>query len=85
MKIIWKASQLALLVSIFAACTTPLGARKMQVDRFDYNQAIVNSWNEQLLMNLVQMHYFGIPYFLDVSSVVSQMELNKKASAITNY
>ena len=63
-----------LLVLGFAAGVTgcaPLGPRTIAPNQFDYNQAINDSWNEQLLLNVVRLRYQDTPMFLEVSSVVS--------------
>ncbi|MFG0275316.1 MAG: hypothetical protein ACF8QF_09685 [Phycisphaerales bacterium] len=48
------------------------GSRQLPVDRFNYNQAIANSANEQMLLNLVRLHHGEVPTFLAVNSVLTQ-------------
>ncbi len=60
-----------LSVSALAGCRS-LGARQVPIDRFDYNQAIAQSANEQMLLNVVRLRYSEIPVFLAVSSVLMQ-------------
>jgi hypothetical protein len=52
------------------ACT--LGPRNIQPDRFDYNEAIARSNQEQLLSNIVRLRYSEPPVFLGVGSVLTQ-------------
>ena len=40
-------------------------------DRFDYGEALGESWKRQTLMNVVRIRYADAPTFLDVSSVRS--------------
>ncbi len=54
-----------------AACTN-FGAQQVPVDQFDYNKAIARSMQEQMLLNIVRLHYFEAPVFLAVSSVLTQ-------------
>ncbi|RLA22697.1 MAG: hypothetical protein DRQ62_07520 [Gammaproteobacteria bacterium] len=54
-----------------AACSS-LGTDRVLPDRFDYNQAIGQSSNQQMLLNLVRLRYRDVPVFLSVSSVLSQ-------------
>ena len=61
----------ALLVSGLSACTSQ-GPTRLPPDRFDYNQAISQSANEQMLLNLVRLRYSEIPVFLAVTSVLTQ-------------
>ena len=53
------------------ACSS-FGTDRMAPDRFDYNQAIGQSSNQQMLLNLVRLRYRDVPVFLSVSSVLSQ-------------
>jgi hypothetical protein len=48
-----------------------MGARTIPAARFDYNQAIVDSFDEQMLLNLVRLRYQDSILFLDLSSVVA--------------
>ena len=49
--------------------------------RSSYNEAIQKTNNEQMLLNLVRLRYFDIPYFLDVGSVTSQFTVRTSANA----
>lgn len=53
------------------ACSS-LGTERVIPDRFDYNQSIGHSANQQMLLNLVRLRYRDVPVFLSVSSVLSQ-------------
>jgi len=55
---------------VLPGCTS-IGAKKLPEDRFNYNAAIVQSRNEQMLLNLVRLRYVEIPDFLRVSSVIT--------------
>ena len=56
---------------ILTACSS-FGTDRVVPDRFDYNQAIGQSANQQMLLNLVRLRYRDVPVFLSVSSVLSQ-------------
>jgi len=43
------------LVVGLAGCT--IGPSTMNRDRFDYSQAVVESWKSQMLINLVRIRY----------------------------
>src|SRR4029453_15279221 len=49
-----------------------IGARQVPMDRFDYNAAVATSANEQMLLNLVRLHYSEVPVFLALNSVLTQ-------------
>lgn len=75
---------LALLIVALAlplGCRTNMGPNSVSPARFDYNEAISESWNEQLLLNLVRLRYRDTVQFLEVSSVITQYTLDQRASA----
>jgi len=39
-------------------------------DRFDYGQALADSWKKQTLVNIVRLRYGDAPTFLEVTSVI---------------
>lgn len=76
---------LCLAVLTLAACISrPLGPQVVQVDSFDYNEAISRTWDEQMLLNLVRLRYRDNPLFLDINSVTSSYSLSRNASASTD-
>ncbi|MFQ5444583.1 MAG: hypothetical protein ACE5EK_08195, partial [Nitrospinales bacterium] len=58
-----------------------LGPSSIKVERNNYNIAIQRSNDEQLLVNLVRLKYRDMPFFLEVSSVASQLTLRTTAEA----
>ncbi len=60
-----------IICNYLAACSS-FGTDRVVPDRFDYNQAIGQSANQQMLLNLVRIRYRDVPVFLSVSSVLSQ-------------
>jgi len=69
----WK---LKLLLAIFVlsclnGCVS-IGPETLDRDRFDYTDAISDSWKRQMLLNVVKMRYADAPVFLDVTSVINQ-------------
>ncbi len=45
---------LLLVVCLFAGCNA-IGPRALHSGRINYNEAIAQTWNEQLLLNLVRL------------------------------
>ncbi|MEW6071248.1 MAG: hypothetical protein AB1726_01460 [Planctomycetota bacterium] len=72
---------LLFVACLLPGCVTRLGPRTVVPARFDYNQAIAQSNDEQMLLNLVRLRYRDTPQFLSVSSVLSQYSLEGSASA----
>ena len=61
-----------LLLLLLAASCSAKGPGNVGRDRFDYNQVIGRSNNEQMLLNLVRTRYRDVPVFMTVSSVLTQ-------------
>lgn len=57
------------------------GPDRIGPDRFDYNQQIARSADEQMLLNLVRLRYNEPPSFLTVSSVLTQYVYSGNVSA----
>lgn len=80
----------AALAAIVAAVTAAtgcagLGHKTIEGARFGYNEAMVRTWNEQMLLNLVRLRYRDTPLFLEVSSVTAQYTFSGSASAAGTF
>src|SRR3954463_11943547 len=73
----WSAA-LAVGVLALAGCAS-LGPATVPRDRFDYVEAISDSWQRQMLLNLLKVRYADAPVFLDVTSVISSYEFRGEA------
>ena len=73
-----------LLIYVFpflaAGCGT-FGPSVIKGERINYNSAIQRTNDEQLLLNLVRLKYRDTPFFLEVSSVLSQLSISASAEA----
>jgi hypothetical protein len=65
---------LATLAAALAGCAS-IGPGSIGRDRVGYDQAISDSWKQQLLLNLVKLRYGDAPVFLEVSSVINSYSL----------
>ena len=71
-----------LLLQFFVtSCVTRMGPRTIPSARFNYNETIARSLNEQLLLNLVRLRYRDTPLFIDVGTIVAQYSFSGRASA----
>lgn len=66
---------------ILPGCTTTYGARTVPEARFDYNENIVKSRDEQMLVNLVRVSKDKTTFFLDVTEVNTAYEYTGNTSA----
>jgi hypothetical protein len=69
---------------LLGGCVTT-GPRQLAPARFDYNQALAASWDQQLLLNLVRLRYRDTVIFLEVSSVISQLSIHGGAAASATF
>jgi len=74
------AMALLLLCVVAAGCSLQIGPRMVRGARFNYNEAIARSRDEQMLLNLVRLRYRDTPTFLELTSVVTQYNLEGSAS-----
>ena len=65
-----------LALTLFAGgCVTTVGSRTVPPARFNYNEAVALSWNEQLLLNLVRARYRDTTLFIEVSSIINSYSI----------
>jgi hypothetical protein len=57
-----------------------IGAHSLARDRFDYNSAISQSWQAQMLINMVKLRYGDTPTFLEVASVINQYSVESQVN-----
>lgn len=70
---------LSLLLAL-SGCAS-MGPGSIQGNRLDYNIAIQQTHDQELLLNLVRLKYRDRLYFLNVERVVSVMEFNRSIGA----
>lgn len=64
---------------LLAGCSG-IGPHTVNRDRFEYTNALAESWKSQMLKNLVGLRYGEPPVFLDVVSVINQYALESQIS-----
>lgn len=69
-------------LSLVWGCST-LGPRTIRSDRFNYNQAVAESSNEQLLLNIVRLRYGEPIFWLEIGSMLSQYTFEAGANFTT--
>lgn len=76
MQVLQRLSKLVFLPVLLGGCAT-LGPASVEHTRGDYNQVIQRTNDQELLLNLVRLHYRDSLYFLNVERVASAMEFNR--------
>ncbi|MFQ5963668.1 MAG: hypothetical protein ACE5KZ_05225 [Candidatus Scalinduaceae bacterium] len=64
-------------------CQSTFGPRAIENTHPAYNQAIINTVDQQMLLNLVRLKYRDTPYFLEVASVTSSLAIETNAELDT--
>ena len=67
-------------VACLAACAN-IGPGTIARDRFDYTDAVAESWKRQMLLNIVKIRYGDAPVFLDVTSIINQYSMENEINA----
>ncbi len=70
-----------LLICVTLGACTQVGPNTIARDRFDYGNAIADSWKRQTLLNLLRLRYAEAPLFLEVTSVINQYSLEGEMKA----
>ncbi len=71
---------LAVMLSAVSGCAQ-IGPELVKAGRNDYNQVLVQTQDEEMLLNLVRMRYSDNPVFLEVSSISTSFTWNQGTSA----
>jgi len=80
LKVFFCRVSLYVLPFLAVGCGT-LGPSAIKGERINYNSAIQRSNDEQLLLNLVRLKYRDTPFFMEVTSVSSQLTFSTSAEA----
>ena len=74
-----------LCLAIISAGCSSIGPGTVPTDKFDYNGAIAEAQQQELLLNLVRLRYREPPVFLRVSSVISQYSRVASTTATAGF
>jgi hypothetical protein len=70
---------------IFSSGCSGIGPKTVSRDRFDYINAVSESWETQMLLNLVRLRYLHAPVFLDVASIINTYALETELEASAGW
>ncbi len=65
---------------LFEAGCTSMGPKSIEPDRFNYNNAVANSWKQQMLLNIVRSRYGDAPVFIEISQIISGYTVEQKGN-----
>jgi hypothetical protein len=75
----------ALAVTVLLGACTNLGSHAISASRTDYNMALRQTEDEQLLLNLVRLRYRDNPLFLEASALNTQFTFQAGADALAEF
>ena len=67
------------LVAVSMLGCNTVGPRTIQGARFNYNEAIARSWDQQFLLNVVRLYYRDTPQFLEVGDITTKHSISYNA------
>jgi len=70
-----------LSAALLVGCHSKIGPQYLKTDSLQYNRAVQNSNDSQLLLNIVRMRYRDTPTFLQVGIISASYELKKAIAA----
>ncbi len=73
-------SAVLVAVTLISTGCASIGPGTVARDRFDYTNAISESWKNQMLLNLVKLRYGDAPVFLDVASLINSYQVSGAAN-----
>lgn len=78
LRVVTTATLTAAATLVLTACG-PYGGATIEADHQPYNESVVGSLNQQLLLNLVRLKYRDNPYFIEIGSVTASHSVSGNA------
>ena len=72
-------------VIVLCGCQSTFGPRALKNTHLAYNQVIVNTLDQQMLLNLVRLKYRDTAFFLNVNSVTATFAMGGKVGVSGEY
>jgi hypothetical protein len=79
--------RIACIVGLILALTgcRSMGPGTIGRDRLDYDRSVAESWQQQLLLNVVKLRYGDTPLFLDIASITNSYGLETQVGATVGW
>lgn len=75
---------LTVMTLLLSACTS-IGTRELPKNRVGFSDAMISSEEQQLLLNIVRIHFDDRPYFVNVDSITTSTNLSLSSNPSYNY
>ncbi len=73
-----------MLFFLLSGCQSSFGPNALDATHPAYNQAAINTLNQQMLLNLVRLKYRDTPYFLKLNSITASFSFSGSVGADTS-
>jgi hypothetical protein len=80
----YRTSLLLIYILTLTGCASYFGPNKLRQTHPAYNEAISNSIDQEMLLNLVRLRYRDSTYFLQIGSVTASLSLSASANFNTS-
>ena len=67
--------------AVFGGGCQHMGPTTIVPDRLNYNEAVCESWKQQMLLNIVRLRHNDAPVFIEVGSIIGGYSIEHKGSA----
>lgn len=71
---------LCCLLALLPGCASNFGPLNLRAERPNYNREIIQSQDEQMLLNLVRLRYRDTPMFVELTSVVTSYTFDRNVN-----
>ncbi len=78
--------QVVLVSALFCGtgCAS-MGPGTIAPDRIDYNNAVAESWKQQVLLNIVRLRYGDAPVFIEVAQIIGGYTMEQRGAVGWNF